>query len=145
MKQSGFLKWFFSLALVMCLSVPGVAQAEMTVKLTNKTSKKISVALRYKNSVSDTWVTQAWWNVEPMKVRTITLDSNNTVAYFYATAGSSWWGAKPGEKGASQLHIVGDKFLVKDSNKPKGKNLRQVWFRRTDAKNRVFSISFQGS
>ncbi len=133
------------LAVLLCMALPASALAGMTVKLTNKTTKKISLCLRYKDAVSNEWVTRGWWNVDPLTVRNITINTNNTIAYFYATAGKSWWGAKAGEAGAVNHGIVGEKFLVKGDVSPRGKNARTVWFRKTQAKNRVFNITLQGS
>jgi uncharacterized membrane protein len=144
MKRFSFFKvWIF--AIVVGLAFPVAGWAEMTVKLTNKTSKPISVAFRYKNAVSNDWVTQGWWRIEPMKVNNIKLDTNNSVLYFYATAGNSSWGAQPGEKDSKQLIIVNSKFLVKGDNQPTGEKPQRVLFRRKDAENRVFQISFQGT
>ena len=138
-----FKAWIF--AIVVGLVLPVAAWAEMTVKLTNKTSKPISVAIRYKNEVSNEWVTQGWWRVEPMKIHNIKLDTNNGVLYFFATAGSSSWGAQPGEKDSKQFVVVSGKFLAKGDNQPKGENPRKALFRRKNAENKVFQISFQGS
>ena len=134
----------FALLLVFCLSLPAAAFAEMTVKLTNKTTKIVSLCLRYKDQVSNEWVTRGWWNVDPLSVKNIKINTNNTIAYFYASAGKSWWGAKKGESGAVQHTIVNEKFLVKGDVRPKGKNPKNVWFRKSTAKNRVFSITLQG-
>ncbi|MDL2216432.1 DUF1036 domain-containing protein [Desulfovibrio sp. OttesenSCG-928-M14] len=134
----------FIFVLLLCLASASAAWADMKVKLTNKSTKKISVALRYKDKVSEAWVSRGWWSVDPLSVRTITISTNNTIAYFYATAGKSWWGAKKGENGAINLTIVGDKFLVKGDAVPKGNNRRNVWFRQMKAQNRLYSLSFQG-
>lgn len=64
--------------------------------------------------------------MDPLTVRNIKINTNNTIAYFYATAGKSWWGAKQDEDGAVNLGIVGEKFLVKGNAKPGGKNYRKV-------------------
>ena len=144
MQRFSFFKvWIF--AIMISLALPVVAWAEMTVKLANKTSKPIAVALRYKNAVSNAWVTQGWWSVDPMKVQNVKLDTDNSVLYFYAKSGNSTWGAQPNEKDSHQYLVVSNKFLVKEDLQPKGENLRKVWFRRKNAENRVFQISFQGS
>ena len=144
MQRFSFFKvWIF--VMMVGLALPIAAWAEMTVKLTNKTSKPIAVAFRYKNAVSNAWVTQGWWHVDPMKVQNVKLDTDNSVLYFYAKSGNSSWGAQSGEKDSHQYLVVSNKFLVKEDLQPKGDNLKKVWFRRKDAENKVFQISFQGS
>lgn len=132
------------LALLLCFTLPAEGLAKMTVKVTNKTSRKISLAMNYKDEVSDEWVTRGWWSVEPLSKSDITLNTNNSIAYFYGSAGKAWWGGKKGKDGAIVKTVVGDKFLVKDKNKPTGKNQRAVVFKKMSAENRVFAITLSG-
>jgi uncharacterized membrane protein len=132
------------LALVLCLALPFTASAEMTVRLTNKTTKDISVAFRYKNSVSNEWITQGWWTVKAMKTRSVDLDTNNSVLYFYGKSGKTRWGGKEGQSGSVQHTVISETFMVKGDRGLSGSNARNVWFKRKDAKNRVFTINFQG-
>lgn len=132
------------LLVLFALIVPAVAEAGMNLRLTNKTSRKVSLALRYKDNVSGEWVTQGWWSCDPLSVKNITLNTNNKVIYFYASAGNSVWGGKQGSQDANKLGIVGSKFLVKSKHKPQGNNYREVWFKQLKANNGVFALTLSG-
>lgn len=133
------------LALIFCFVLPCLALADMTVKFTNKTTKKVYLSLNYKDAVSGEWVTRGWWSAEPLSSKNFKLSTNNTIAYFYAHAGKSWWGGKKGQDGSISRAVVSDKFLVKDKNKPQGKNYRVVTFKKMQAKDGVFSVSLTGN
>lgn len=141
----GIIRTAILAALITCLAIPALALAEMKVKVTNKSTQKVSLCLNYKDATSDEWVTRGWWSIDPLSSTTIKLNTNNKIAYFYATGSGGSWGGKKGQDGAIERTIVGDKFLVKDKNKPQGKNQRKVVFKKMQAKDRVYSINLQGN
>lgn len=124
--------------------MPVSAFAEMTVHLKNKSTKEISLAVRYKDAVADEWVTRGWWNVGGLEEGTFKLNTNNAVIYYYATSGKTYWGGKEGKEGSAQYSIVSGKFTVKGDIVPQGKGLKNVWFIKKTAKDRVFNITLQG-
>lgn len=77
-------------AAALCVASKADAAAKLTFK--NQTDRKVSVAVYM--YLSDTW-TKGWYNVDPGKSRTITLDTHgpgvaNDTGY-YAVAGKSVW------------------------------------------------------
>lgn len=133
------------LGLLLCFALPAFAQAQMLVKVTNKTTKKISLTLHYKDAASEDWITRGWWNIEPKSIRDITLNTTNTVAYFYATAGKSWWGGNPNDESSSiSRGIISERFQVKGAEEPSGDNYRVVPFKKKTAKDGTFSIILTG-
>lgn len=144
MKRSHFLKLLL-LVLIMLIAVPAFAHADQQVKFTNKTSKTVSFAVRYKDIVSGEWVTRGWYNVDALSNRTITISTNNSVAYWYGYAGKSWWGGKEGASTTKKYKVVNVKFLVKGNNTPSGNNLRTVNFKEVRSNNGLFNVSITGN
>ena len=134
----------FLWTLVFCFSLPLFVQADMNVNFTTKTTVKIFLCMHYKDAASGEWVTRGWWNAEPLSSKSFTLNTNNTIAYFYGNAGKRFWGGEEGKDGALRKGVVSDKFLVKDGKKPEGKNYRAVFMKRVRARDRVFNVTLTG-
>lgn len=75
--------------------LPGQAHAEeyFTVKVNNKCSEPVDVAVRYKN-LDDKWTTRGWMTFAPGQSERYAFQSRNRIYYYYAeSAGRSWRGS----------------------------------------------------
>ncbi len=145
-KQFPLLKfWTFLLALCMCvtfsIAMPDIAKAERTIKWVNKTTENVSMCLRYYDAVAEEWVTRGWWVAKPLSTMDITLNTNSNTVYYYAETANSYWGGKEGDGSSVQHTIVDDEFTVKGDVVPRGKGQINVWFRKIQAENGLFTIS----
>ena len=75
------------LAAVWSLAVPMAAEAAIKVKLVNRSSQKIWVAMTYKDLEGD-WVNRGWWTVRPGSSMTPNIQTKNRIVYFYNQIGS---------------------------------------------------------
>ena len=142
MKRSQFLK-LLVFVLILAFAMPAFAYAKRNVKFTNNTGRQVSFALRYKDEASGNWITRGWYNVGGHSSRTISLSTNNNVAYWFGYAGTSWWGGQAGASTTKSYTVVNDKFAVTGNNKPNGTNRRTVNFKEVRAQNGQFSISIK--
>ena len=129
------------LAAVWSLSVPMAAEAAIKVKLVNRSSQKIWVAMTYKDLEGD-WVNRGWWTVRPGSSMTPNIQTKNRIVYFYAhgASGGEWSGE--GEGGAIRRWVVNQEFFTVENQQPDGDNLRQVVLMKRDVGSGGFTMNF---
>ena len=114
------------LALFMCLFVTQALAKKLV--LTNKTTKKVYVAVCYLDSTSNNWVVRGWYAVDALSKNVININTNNPKIYVHGKLGNI--NLRCNNRSASRTFaVVSDKFLYKQGKqRPQGNGLRNVSF-----------------